>query len=368
MKILVCGFDLWGSISRNPSWEMIKNLPTSVSGHTLRLAKVPVVYSRIKAYISNEIDIFQPDIIVSFGLSTNVRRPRVETYGWNKGSSGRDADGVALNGLLDRDGGARVGYKTTHDISYVSEWQSSSDPYKAYGSDDAGDFLCNALVYYTMQHLDENNLSKPFLFSHVPSEQSMPIEAQKTYGKLIIQKMVEEQNDQLDWDRVGEVPGSSSNEESTDSPESNETEDNPTEDNSTEEQSREEEKTWKWDVIKNILTNASHSDYTVKSDFAYEHQRIGDRSSYKYAFQAVFINKSSESFDIRIKLYKVSGSDSMQYVTLKPGENHVEVMWDLTKPNAYFQWGQDRIFISAERRWNDTTIKGGTAKFGRISG
>lgn len=203
MKILVTGFDLWGGIRVNPSWEMVKNLPTSVSGHTLIVKKIPVVYSKIKSSITGLIDEHNPDLIIMFGLAESAFGPRVESYGWNYGASGRDAEGVVKNSPLEMSSDARIGYATTYNYDeYVSKWVARSNYRETYGSVDAGDFLCNAVIYYAAQHLYQQGKNTPYLFSHVPSMTSRFTQSYlEGYAKLIITKSVQELNDTIDFER-----------------------------------------------------------------------------------------------------------------------------------------------------------------------
>lgn len=198
MKVLVTGFDLWSGVSINPSWENIKDLPTKVSGHTIKVAKISVFYSKIKNEMETLITTEKPDLIISFGLASSIQRPRIESYGWNWASNGADADGVNPNGRLNKEDNARVGYKTTFDYTQVQEWIKGSD-FTSYASTDAGDFLCNANIFYSLQKLDKDLLNVPYMFVHVPSETTMALDSQKKFVKLIIQKAVQELNQSLDW-------------------------------------------------------------------------------------------------------------------------------------------------------------------------
>lgn len=197
MRILVTGFGTWGSYTSNPSWDMLQNLPSSASGHQIYKGKISVVYSKIKSEIDLLIRTHQPDLIISFGLSGSIMRPRTESYGWNYGASGRDADNIALNGLLSPSKESRIGYATTYNYSTISQWLSGSS-FSSYESVDAGDFLCNAMIYYTGQVLESLGKSTPFLFIHVPAVSSMPLSQQEEFGKLIITKAVQENNETID--------------------------------------------------------------------------------------------------------------------------------------------------------------------------
>ena len=198
MKILVTGFGLWGDATTNPSWEMIKDLPKTVGQHEIVLGKVSVVYNKIENEIKNLIDTNKPDMIISFGLSGSLFKPRVETYGWNLAGSGADADGNNYNGRLNTSLNARVGYKTTYNGQTVMDWVKGTNQ-TIETSNDPGKFLCNALIYYTVQYLSSRGLNTPYMFTHVPKETTYGAEKLKDLAKILIKKAVELNDQPLDW-------------------------------------------------------------------------------------------------------------------------------------------------------------------------
>lgn len=199
MKILVTGFGLWGDATTNPSWEMIKDLPKTVGQHEIVLGKVSVVYNKIENEIKSLIDTNKPDMIISFGLSGSLFKPRVETYGWNLAGSGADADGNNYNGRLNTALNARVGYKTTYNGQTVMDWVKGTTQ-TIETSNDPGKFLCNALVYYTGQYLTSKGLNTPYMFTHVPKETTYGLDKLKDLAKILIKKAVEINDQPFNWE------------------------------------------------------------------------------------------------------------------------------------------------------------------------
>lgn len=341
MKILVTGFDLWGGVSINPSWENIKDLPTEVSGHTIKVAKISVVYSKIKNEVETLIAAEKPDLIVSFGLAESIQRPRVESYGWNWASNAADAEGVRLNGRLNKEDNARVGYKTTFDYTQVQEWINGSE-FTSYASTDAGDFLCNGHIFYSLQKLDNDLLNTPYMFVHVPSETTMPLNTQKKFVKLIIQKAVQELNQSLDWSTA-----TSSDTPSTPTP--------PTNDGSTE--------TTPFEIQRNLLNNVSPNDINMStSSLIYRYEALQRTDSGKYGFKGTFVNDKSSSVTMTVSVDQIDNSQKI--VTLKPGTNSVELTWDVDgkSPSIY----SSNILRVKIDNYNGITIKSATLQFGKL--
>lgn len=342
MKILVTGFDLWSGVSINPSWENIKDLPTKVSGHTIKVAKISVVYSKIKNEMETLITTEKPDLIISFGLASSIQRPRVESYGWNWASNGSDADGVNPNGRLNKEDNARVGYKTTFDYTQVQEWIKGSE-FTSYASTDAGDFLCNANIFYSLQKLDNDLLNTPYMFVHVPSETTMALDSQKKFVKLIIQKAVQELNQSLDWSTA--TSGGTTTTPTT-----------PTNDGST--------GTTSIQIQRNLLNNVASNDINVSSSsLNYRYDALQRSDSGKYGFKGTFVNNNSTSVSMIITVDQIDSSEKL--ITLKPGTNNVELTWNVdgTSPSIYFS---NTLRVKIEN-YNGITVKSSTLQFGKIS-
>lgn len=339
MKILVTGFDLWSGVSTNPSWENIKDLPTKVSGHTIKVAKISVVYSKIKNEMETLITNEKPDLIISFGLASSIQRPRVESYGWNWASNGADAEGVNPNGRLNKEDNARVGYKTTFDYTQVQEWIKGSE-FTSYASTDAGDFLCNANIFYSLQKLDNDLLNTPYMFVHVPSETTMALDTQKKFVKLIIQKAVQEMNQMLDW--------STGTSTSTTTPPTN-TSDTTTSTNI--------------QIQSNLLTNVATTDINMStSSLSYKYTALQRTDSGKYGFKGTFVNNTSNDITMNITVDQIA--DSNKTITLKPGSNDIATTWtvDGTSPSIYYS---NTLRVQSDS-YSAISVKSSTLQFGKV--
>lgn len=349
MKILVTGFDLWGSVRINPSWEMVKDLPTSVGIHTLKIVKIPVVYSQIKQSIKSAIDEFEPDLIITFGLADSIVKPRVESYGWNYGAGGRDASGVALNDVLDDNKNARVGYKTSFDYEFVKNWNL---PESSYGSVDAKDFLCNALIYHIGAILEDKAVATPFMFTHVPSERTMSVRRLTAFAKKMIEKAVAELNEQLDFSEADRQQGSErQREQGAEARITPERQQADTEDD-TEEVTEDDNR-----VIKtNLVTNASTRDYSWGGNGIFYRLNPVPRTAGDYAFEALVT--SDKEFRLR-----VTYAGQNKEINIPSGTKRIRLVFKVTTPISE----PDKVYFnSAVPEALNVTLARGSVKFGLL--
>ena len=69
IRILLCGFEPFGSYNYNSSWETIKSYAenANIKGK-MEILKLPVSYARAAKLLEKKIDEFNPDIIIAFGM------------------------------------------------------------------------------------------------------------------------------------------------------------------------------------------------------------------------------------------------------------------------------------------------------------
>jgi len=165
VKILLTGFEPYGSQSTNPSWTMLDDVPETHMGATIVKVEIPVIYD-LEGVLAELIDTHSPDGIISFGLHTTTVEPKVEEYGYNYAGGYIDNDGVQLTGLLDKNRRSRAGYKTGITHNDVLRWVGGK--YVVTRSESAGTYICNAIIYFVSKILEEQKRDVPFVFTHVP--------------------------------------------------------------------------------------------------------------------------------------------------------------------------------------------------------
>lgn len=160
--ILVTGFEPFGGKRTNSSWEAVKTLPATIDGHDVVTAQLPVTY-RVGEVLEDLLDQHRPAAVVSFGLRGSHPNVQMEQQAWNYG--GGAADNVGAHGplTLSHDGAAPIRVTPTISIETARKLLSNGQTIDV--SDNAGTFICEALLY----NLGVKFGPSPFAFFHMPA-------------------------------------------------------------------------------------------------------------------------------------------------------------------------------------------------------
>ncbi len=166
MKILVTGFEPFGSWQRNPSGETARNL----DGATIADAKVtglvlPVAFRRAAAPLIAALDELHPDIVLNLGQGGPVG-VRVERVAVNRctAPAGGDNDGYEPQGEAVVPGGPET-YRATLPVAEIVDLLGTLK-FDVAPSDSAGEFLCNYAMYTTLHHIATHHLPTRAGFIH----------------------------------------------------------------------------------------------------------------------------------------------------------------------------------------------------------
>jgi len=162
-RVLLSGFEPFGSFKRNPSWDALKLaekrglLPAGV-----KLAQIPVTYAQAYEALAGAATEFNPDVIVCFGVhgSRESQTLYLERVARNRNENTADNAGMAMAGPIVA--GAPAEIRSAYPI------EDLHDPLLGAGfavefSDNAGGYLCNHL-YFRACH----GFKFPVAFVHVP--------------------------------------------------------------------------------------------------------------------------------------------------------------------------------------------------------
>jgi len=160
-KILVTGFEPFGSSSMNPSGEIVKSL----KGEDLVTAILPVVFGVASAQLRQLIDLHKPTAVLCLGQAEGRSELTPERIAINFDDA-RIADNSGnmpkLQSIVD---GGPDGYFSTLPIeSMVAGMKASGIP--ASISLSAGTFVCNHVFYSLQDYLKTSET--PSGFMHVP--------------------------------------------------------------------------------------------------------------------------------------------------------------------------------------------------------
>ncbi|HEU5228050.1 MAG TPA: hypothetical protein VFU49_09585 [Ktedonobacteraceae bacterium] len=158
MKVLVTGFEPFGSWQRNPSGETVRHL----DGATIVDAEItglilPVSYRRAAAPVIAAIDELRPDVVLNLGQGKAVG-VRVERVAVNRceAPTGGDNDKYEPQGEPVVPGGPAT-YDATLPVAEIVSLLTSIN-IEAAPSDSAGEFLCNYIMYATLHHIATHRL------------------------------------------------------------------------------------------------------------------------------------------------------------------------------------------------------------------
>lgn len=165
-RLLITGFDPFGSNTANPSWTAVNNLPDRIGNFVLCKLQLPTVYGKAAALAIDKITAFQPDIVLCVGLAggrhavtperiaVNIRDARIPDNEGNQPTG----DYVIPNGP--------AAYFTTLPIEkMVAAIRNAQLP--ASVSNTAGTFVCNDVLYSLLHHCKDLRIKVGFI--HVPN-------------------------------------------------------------------------------------------------------------------------------------------------------------------------------------------------------
>lgn len=167
MKVLVTGFEPFGREKINPSYEIVKALPSEIEKTEIIKKEVPVVYGKSIESVIEEMKRTSPNIVIMLGQAGGRSSITIERVAINVNDSKTfDNSKKILKGEpVMKDG--PVGYFSTLPIyDIVKGLLRIKIP--AAISNTAGTFVCNSLFYGVMHEIAKKKLNIMAGFVHVP--------------------------------------------------------------------------------------------------------------------------------------------------------------------------------------------------------
>lgn len=166
-RILVTGFEPFAGADDNPSARVVEHLAGRAHG-TLRAATLPVSTRRMPAVLHGLLDEHRPDVVVGLGEARGSDHVRIETVAVNRlDFRTPDNDGISLaDQLISPQGSAAL------DVTLPTG--RLLDGVRAAGlacalSDSAGCYLCNQMMYLTLDWASRQPHRPLVGFIHLPS-------------------------------------------------------------------------------------------------------------------------------------------------------------------------------------------------------
>ena len=167
MKILVTGFEPFGSHHSNPSWDAVEVLPEEIEGVQIVKRKLPVSFRRFSAPLEAAIEEERPDGLICVGLAGGEDKVSVERVGINLMEARiPDNDGFQpFDTPICPDGD--TAYFSTLPVKRMAKAVESRG-IACCVSYSAGTFVCNAALYTGLYLSSRRYHFMKCCFIHVP--------------------------------------------------------------------------------------------------------------------------------------------------------------------------------------------------------
>ena len=160
-KVLLTGFEPFGTATSNPSGEIVKQ----ISGDNIVTAILPVAYAQSAERLLALIAEHKPDVVISLGQAEGRTHISPERIAINLDDARPpDNDGVVRNDVPIIVGGP-VAYESTLPIKDIVKAINDAGVPAAI-SLSAGAFLCNHVFYVAQDHFKGTKVRSGFV--HVP--------------------------------------------------------------------------------------------------------------------------------------------------------------------------------------------------------
>lgn len=175
LQTLITGFGPFGTVISNPTARLVEWFEREpVNGHEITTCLLPTSFYRAPVIISAALerggrDGRPFDRILMLGVAQNSPGWRVEQYGRNWNNAGQDVDGFTPDAGPIRAAGPALLKSTLPVEDLVVALHRAGLP--AISSDSAGGYLCNHILFYTLQQLHEAAHPIQAGFLHVPADE-----------------------------------------------------------------------------------------------------------------------------------------------------------------------------------------------------
>ncbi len=204
MKILVTGFDPFGGESINPAFEVIKKLKDEIAGAEVIKLQVPTAFNKSVEKTAEKVAEIKPDFVLNIGQAGGRSDITVERVAININDA-RIPDNLnqqPIDEVIDAEGEAAY-FATIPVKAIVQSIREKNIP--ASVSNTAGTYVCNHLMYGTLNYIHKNNLNTkagfihiPFLFQQVinkPNTAAMELDTMVQAIEAAIETIVTTEND-----------------------------------------------------------------------------------------------------------------------------------------------------------------------------
>lgn len=164
-RLLITGFDPFGSNAANPSWTAVNNLPDRIGNFVLCKLPIPTIYGKAAALAIDKITAFQPDIVLCVGLAGGRAAVTPERIAVNiRDARIPDNEGNHPKGEYIFPDGPAAYFSTVPVEKIAQTIRNVQIPSTV--SNTAGTFVCNDVLYSLLHHCKDLKIKVGFI--HIP--------------------------------------------------------------------------------------------------------------------------------------------------------------------------------------------------------
>lgn len=165
--ILLTGFEPFGGLEKNASWETVKTFDgKEIGGYKIATALLPVVYDEMADPLKKAIEKHKPEIVISFGVGTEVMQTELIARNSYHRMKPKDNKGHRPpREKIDPNGNDAIPTQLPAEAIVKALTQAKIG---AQTSKDAGGYLCNECFYRLMETDLKDAPIKLRGFVHVP--------------------------------------------------------------------------------------------------------------------------------------------------------------------------------------------------------
>ena len=170
MKVLVTGFEPFGTFKKNPSWEAIKKIK-DLNGISIVKYELPVEYEKSTKMLLEILEKEKPNIAILTGVAGNRKDITVEKVAVNlRDANAPDNSGATLHDMPIFENGENAYFSTLPVRDIIDELNSNG--INSSISYTAGTYVCNNAFYTLMYYINNSNKKIIGGFIHLPEDYS----------------------------------------------------------------------------------------------------------------------------------------------------------------------------------------------------
>ena len=174
-RLLITGFAPFGGDELNPSWQAVQALPETVGQWELVRRELPVTFRGAPKALFEAMEACAPDAVLMVGVAASRGAVTPERQGFNEMSARiPDNEGYQPQDEPIVPGGPEVLCSTLPVEDMTEAIEAIGVPARL--SDSAGRYVCNALLYSALYHLEQADDPVPAAFIHVPATPEMGLD------------------------------------------------------------------------------------------------------------------------------------------------------------------------------------------------